>query len=179
MKPALNHARRASTATCKGSSDVYPVPPNSIKRQSRVSFSSNDAINEFNARHPPSASYSHPQSPAQTAALGATGSLGAKNGQSPATHVVPKRQNQAHQVHHQAHQANKAHKPTSAVLAPPKPKARPPPPSPRPLTSRLCCWTLALLPSITGTWRMTARPGTLSIQTRPTFPSRSTGPTRQ
>lgn len=126
MKPALNHSRRASTATCKGSSDVYPVPPNSTKRQSRVSFSSNDAINEYNAHHPPSASYSHPQSPARAAALGATGSLGVKNGHTPATHAIPKRQNQANQAHHQAHQGNKAHKPTSAVLAPPKPKARPP-----------------------------------------------------
>lgn len=65
MKPALksgDHSRNASVSSnIDDAGGVYLTPSaNSVRRQSRVSFSSNDAINEYNARNPPNVTHTAP-----------------------------------------------------------------------------------------------------------------------
>lgn len=109
IKSALksDHSRNGSVGSNINYEDggVYLAPPNSAKRQSKVSFSSNDAINEYNSQHPPSVSAAAnlPQSPAHAAALGAAGSsqvihpsqertvTGARYTYDSSTHAVSKR----------------------------------------------------------------------------------------
>lgn len=148
MKSALksDHSHNGSIASNINSEEyphVYLSTSNTMKRQSKVSFSSNDAINEFNAHHPPSASLAasqnyYPQSPARSAALGATSdpsgvhpsqqraSTGAKYTYDSVAHEVSKRTSNSSVGPSSPKQRHTT--PSSPTLVPPKTRssARPP-----------------------------------------------------